>query len=181
MKRNFFTLIELLVVVAIMAILASLLLPALKRAREAGRRAACISNLHQIGIAHAGYCDDHDGFFPIFNPAGNWPCNTIRNEFYAFNSPTNYQAFGLLLKEDYLKKNILACPGHAKHGNGIVRADDRNYGDYAVGWYASTDWPWPGCNTAGMQLGTGRYVVPNSIWSAASTFSPRMGQCACGC
>jgi prepilin-type N-terminal cleavage/methylation domain-containing protein/prepilin-type processing-associated H-X9-DG protein len=59
-----FTLIELLVVIAIIAILAALLLPALARAKEAGRRAADRSNLHQQGIALMVYAQDNNNLLP---------------------------------------------------------------------------------------------------------------------
>ena len=63
-RRRAFTLIELLVVIAIIAILAALLFPVFARAREAGRKATCQSNLHQVGMAFAGYMADYDGFYP---------------------------------------------------------------------------------------------------------------------
>jgi prepilin-type N-terminal cleavage/methylation domain-containing protein/prepilin-type processing-associated H-X9-DG protein len=59
-----FTLIELLVVVAIIAILASLLLPALAHAKDQGRRAVCISNFRQLHIAWHLYADDNGDYLP---------------------------------------------------------------------------------------------------------------------
>jgi len=71
MKRyNGFTLIELLVVIAIIAVLMAILMPALNRAREQGKRAACLSNLKQLQLAWVMYADDNDG--KIVNGNANW-------------------------------------------------------------------------------------------------------------
>jgi len=66
-----FTLIELLVVVAIIAVLVSLLLPALGSARDRARSLVCGSNLRQIGVAFYQYAHDHAGRFPPLNAVGN--------------------------------------------------------------------------------------------------------------
>jgi|CXWL01.1.fsa_nt_gi prepilin-type N-terminal cleavage/methylation domain-containing protein/prepilin-type processing-associated H-X9-DG protein len=59
-----FTLIELLITIAIISLLISLLLPALSRARENGRRTVCASNLRQIGEAMIHYSQDYESWFP---------------------------------------------------------------------------------------------------------------------
>jgi prepilin-type N-terminal cleavage/methylation domain-containing protein/prepilin-type processing-associated H-X9-DG protein len=72
MKRRAFTIIELLVVIAIIVLLAALILPALVRTKETGRSAACLSNLHQIGIAVQLYVQDNGNRMPeLFDKSTN--------------------------------------------------------------------------------------------------------------
>lgn len=75
-KRAAFTLIEVLVVVAICLILISILLPALKSARDMGKQIACAGNMRQLGQGSIMYADASAGWFPCSSvqgfPAGSW-------------------------------------------------------------------------------------------------------------
>ena len=75
-QKNGFTLVELLVVIAIMALLMSILLPALNRAREQGKRAVCLFNVKTLSIAYMMYLEDYEGKLP---PGAGWNawCNMV--------------------------------------------------------------------------------------------------------
>lgn len=96
-----FTLIELLVVLAIIGVLAALLLPALSKGKELGRATACISNLHQIGIALQMYVDANQNFMPVMRDRAA-DTNAIGTN--ALPSPD------IVLKNELGNTNVLCCP-----------------------------------------------------------------------
>jgi prepilin-type N-terminal cleavage/methylation domain-containing protein/prepilin-type processing-associated H-X9-DG protein len=70
-SKSGFTLIELLVVIAIIAVLMGILMPALKRAREQGKRAVCMGNLRQLGTAWIIYADENNDKIVLASPGGS--------------------------------------------------------------------------------------------------------------
>src|SRR5207249_4945282 len=90
-RKSGFTLTELLVVVAVMAVIAGILFPVFASVREAARLSTCLSNLHQLGVAHAIYVQDHDEVLP------NW----------RFPGPNGYRTWPEFLQRYYGDPRIL--------------------------------------------------------------------------
>jgi prepilin-type N-terminal cleavage/methylation domain-containing protein len=101
-----FTLIELLVVIAIIGILASLLLPALGRAKEAGRRISCLNNMRQLGISMKMYLSDNNDWFPPRSSSERWPSKL--REFYRADRILRCASDGLYPKTGGANSNYLA-------------------------------------------------------------------------
>jgi len=114
-----FTLIELLVVIAVIAILAALLLPALALAKESGKRAKCVSNLHQIGIALQMYADEHKDTVHYLVDAtsgkpgipnnGQWTANPRTDVLLASDHPLAY--WGVAYYDEVgSTREVFRCP-----------------------------------------------------------------------
>lgn len=102
MRKNF-TLIELLIVIAIIAILAAMLLPALNKARELSRATACVGNLKQLGVVYHMYAMDHQDWIirGLSKPGGTpWFYQIVKSSYLGDNNVWNARK----------RKAVFVCP-----------------------------------------------------------------------
>jgi prepilin-type N-terminal cleavage/methylation domain-containing protein/prepilin-type processing-associated H-X9-DG protein len=121
-RQKGFTLIELLVVIAIIALLMSILMPALARVRQQAKAVMCQSNLKQIGSAFSMFAGDHDGFLNRGNVSGG-----SHQDHWA-------SALETYLGEDY---DVYLCPSATKFWSDGYRG--KPLSAWGV-WASTTTW-----------------------------------------
>ena len=127
MKRQGFTLIELLVVVSIIALLVSILLPALGRARESAKTVVCASHLRQLGFGLIYYAGDNQGFLPIgYDTRYNY-----RSQFWG-QKIKEYMGYKDNGKDPGDEPELLICPSDKERKKNV--SPEYNY----YWWFAST-------------------------------------------
>ncbi len=125
LRRRAFTLIELLVVVAIIALLISILLPSLGRAREQAKAVKCVANLRTLGIATQAYFNEENERFPMMAKIGTYGVTGVCTWNYAgktndefWDSRPKYRKFLFKASERPLNRFIMS---------GVVDDDDEVY------------------------------------------------------
>lgn len=124
-KCGKFTLVELLVVVAVIGILASLLLPALGKAKETGKALRCLSNMKQFGMAGIMYAEDNREYWPLLYNGVDFGSSYVYNAMfveYFIGKPVSRWPGTNVMKTEYAIPLALMCPnlGNPQISNGLA-------------------------------------------------------------
>ncbi len=123
-SRPGFTLIELLVVIALIATLAGLLLPTLGRAKESGRAAVCLSNLHQLGLALQMYAQDNRNRLPYMRDQSLTATNELPGPNVVLS---NYLGNPLILRCPSDRQNLYETTGSSYSWNSLLNGQDADH------------------------------------------------------
>jgi prepilin-type N-terminal cleavage/methylation domain-containing protein/prepilin-type processing-associated H-X9-DG protein len=127
-----FTLVELLVVISIIALLLSILMPSLTKAREQAKLVTCGAQLKMLGLAHVLYAEDWDGVFTIYRTSVPY---IYRSESYG---KTHYSGAAILYEQGYAADpKALFCPSTAMPGHRYYGPFDANPENNMWRWCAS--------------------------------------------
>ncbi len=119
-----FTLIELLVVIAVIALLVTILMPTLERARELARVAICLSNLHHGAASVQLYAEDYDGVAPQGASSGRAPDGQYSLDYwYTMYPPEKY---------DLINDPDFHCPKITRPYYAMVMADSETQGEFST-------------------------------------------------
>jgi prepilin-type N-terminal cleavage/methylation domain-containing protein/prepilin-type processing-associated H-X9-DG protein len=174
-NRRAFTLIELLVVIAIIAILAAILFPVFAKAREKARQAACMSNLHQIGLAVMQYTQDYDELYP---------CEFIVTGL----SPKTESDWSVEIMPYVKSYGVFVCPsnpntevgvGYAAWSNSAKNTPPYISNDYAANEFDTTHGVFPQPENPMVSLA--KIVSPSQVIMVAELlnwYGPYKGECS---
>ncbi len=132
LTRRGFTLVELLVVIGIIALLISILMPALSKARESANAVACSSNMRQIGQALMMYVNDNKGYLPApWMDGESWPFNRWEYKILPHLGGREVKASTPSIeKHELLATGVFRCP--SKHDWNPAGPTDRERISYAI-------------------------------------------------